>query len=73
LAIATRKVGPPVSRIGPALQPELSDYSDILPVAGGDKPRHYKRNFTEQVGAGFIPARESVCIEQGYPAKNRSV
>jgi hypothetical protein len=35
---------------------ELGDFFDILPLAGGDKPRHYKRSFTEQVGAGFIPA-----------------
>jgi hypothetical protein len=28
----------------------LRDFFDILPLAGGDKPRLYKRDFTEQVG-----------------------
>jgi hypothetical protein len=40
-----------------------------LPLAGGDKPRHYKRSFTEQVGAGFIPARELACIDDNCRRK----
>jgi hypothetical protein len=35
--------------------PNLSDFFDFLPLDGEDKPRHYKRSFTEQVEAGFIP------------------
>ncbi len=37
---------------------ELSGFFDFLPLAGGDKPRHYEYSVTEKVGAGFIPARE---------------
>jgi hypothetical protein len=42
-------------------RPNLSDSFDIRPLSGGDKPRHYKRRFTGEVGAGFIPARELAC------------
>jgi hypothetical protein len=45
---------------------QLSDFFDILPLAGGDKPRHYKQSFTEQVGVGFIPTRELACIDDDY-------
>ncbi len=31
------------------LQPDLSNFFDILALAGGDKLRHYERSFTEQV------------------------
>jgi hypothetical protein len=43
---------------------ELSGFFDFLPLAGGDKPRHYEYSVTEKVGAGFIPARELVGIDE---------
>jgi hypothetical protein len=32
--------------------PLENPFSIICPLVGGDKPRHYKRSFTEQVGVG---------------------
>ncbi len=35
--------------------------STFYHLAGGDKPRHYKRSFAVQVGVGFIPTRKLAC------------
>ena len=32
--------------------PAENPFSTFCPLVGGDKPRHYKRSFTEQVGVG---------------------
>ena len=36
------------------------------PLTGGDKPRPYRQNLTQQVGAGFIPARESAWLGNDF-------
>ena len=33
---------------------------------GGDKPRPYRQGLTQQVGAGFIPARESAWLGNDF-------
>jgi len=48
---------------GKPLTNHLNDICGLVPFAGGDKPRHYKRRFTELVGAGFIPARDTAGIK----------
>jgi hypothetical protein len=55
------------------IKPELSDFFGIQPLAGGDEPRHYKRRFTDKVGAGFIPARKLACIDDDCRRKIESI
>ncbi|MCP4624875.1 MAG: hypothetical protein GY850_15325 [bacterium] len=43
------------------LFPDRTIFSIFCALVGGDKPLHYKRSFTEQVGMGFIPTRDLAC------------
>jgi len=44
--------------LGMLYGPKEDNSIDMQALAGGDKPRHYKRRFARQVGVGFIPTRE---------------
>jgi hypothetical protein len=39
-------------------------FSTLCPLEGGDKPHHYKRSFTEQVGVGFIPISANLFLRR---------
>jgi hypothetical protein len=47
-------------------------FSTFCSLPGGDKPRHYKLSFTEQVGVGFIPTRELAGTQKKLITKARN-